>query len=252
MKRMLCLVALVMLSAVVQAQSVDPQILELKAQAAEAKGKATQRLLQNTYARERMCTLGEMLAYNQNLQVLNAQGLLNNLLDYAPGSFPGINDQMVGWMTDTLGYTDNPLFMCDEWGMDPNDPMTQMMLQYMIGPWKREHMFARHERLHLKASAIGGQALLLDESLVQFFDSYVTCVGVLATIDQEDPNNAAACMMYYWMIEWYEAQLTQGYTASYQAWTKSWQTYDQSRQDLESIDKWANEMFRVLSFFSFN
>lgn len=148
---------------------------------------------------------------------------------------------------DTQGYTDDPTQMLSEWGMNPNDPYTIMMIQYMQGPWMQESMWNMYRRLLNKGDAAKDEAIIQDQLNALYEVSYQYAISV--------KNSAVAeglpeyyMMMYDMMISWSENQLMTGYIASSNKWQKALSAYTDCESTSIGINSRYFGMKNILDF----
>lgn len=143
---------------------------------------------------------------------------------------------------DTLGYTVDPLEMLSEWGMDANDPMTQMMLPYMTGPWKHESLWGRVDRLLTIGDWAKEDGIVLDQLNAMYEVMHQYALNCKASASGVDPFNM---LMYDMMISWSETQLVGGYISSANKWQKASTSFSGSSAALKSINDYYDLVKRM-------
>lgn len=133
----------------------------------------------------------------------------------------------------SMGFEMFAVAMADQWGMDSNDPM----LNWMVGPFVRESMWQQMERYYGKGCDLLEQAATQDQQNAVNLESYNYWLE-MEDLYGGDPMYA---MMYYWMLSYYEGQLSSGYNASANKYLLAKFRFDDSSSTCVSIwNTWVN------------
>ena len=244
-KWLIMMVAMVATCSGVYAQDVDTQLLNLKNDVAAKKSQAQSQLIATADGRQTMISAQQIDAVCY--QILLPQNDLTDLPGYELTNVRQFVSTSEEYLTVHGPVAQNVSEMCEEWNMDPNDPYTQMMLQYMQGPFYHESLIARRERLWYKGSYIGNQAMNRDADLAQVEASRQTYKYGLSQLDPNDSNYASYSMMYLCMIEWCEDSLFDGYAKSYSDWDKANECFYQSRLTMETMQSMYDNLCTISS-----
>ena len=125
---------------------------------------------------------------------------------------------MAKFIFESRGVTNDVAVYASDMGMSDDDPM----LQYMQGPFVRSSLWS----YMVQRNAVGlqrlGEAAMQDIQNDALYDSY--CYWI--SMEAEYGNDPMYSMMFYWMTNYYEQSLVDGYTKSAQKYMSAALHYD--------------------------
>ena len=160
--------------------------------------------------------------WNQNIATANQAKWIELLDQLDNTNITDVEyDAVVGmakFIFESRGVTNDVAVYASDMGMSDDDPM----LQYMQGPFVRSSLWS----YMVQRNAVGlqrlGEAAMQDIQNDALYDSY--CYWI--SMEAEYGNDPMYSMMFYWMTNYYEQSLVDGYTKSAQKYMSAALHYD--------------------------